>query len=137
VRKVVNSYHGRMDASFCAGLRFDAAELASQALSVKGLRDPAFEGEPVESLHRFFEDGTTIVGVWECTPGRYPARKRGRHSIMYVLSGRATVTDADGTAHELTPGVAFVEPDGWSGVWHVHETLRKLYVISEAPNHEH
>jgi len=96
-------------------------------------RGDAIDGEPVERFRRIFERNGTIVGVWESTVGRYPAHKHGRHSVMYVLSGRATVTDADGASRELVAGSVLIEPDGWSGEWHVHETLRKFYVLSPVP----
>ena len=42
------------------------------------------------------------------------------------------ITDADGTVHELVPGVVMVLPLGWSGRWDITETLRKLYVTLES-----
>ncbi|HEY0700789.1 MAG TPA: cupin domain-containing protein, partial [Micromonospora sp.] len=66
--------------------------------------------------------------VWECAPGVFPRVKDERASFMYVLSGEATVTDADGTAHELTAGSVLVLPYGWVGQWDIRTTIRKVYV---------
>jgi uncharacterized protein len=52
---------------------------------------------------------------------------------MYVLRGEGTVTSADGATLELRPGVSFVARPGWRGSWHVRETIRKIYVIWQAP----
>jgi uncharacterized cupin superfamily protein len=49
--------------------------------------------------------------------------------MMHLLSGRVTLTDEDGTKHELSAGSMFVMLDGWRGEWEVHETVRKVYAI--------
>jgi uncharacterized cupin superfamily protein len=53
---------------------------------------------------------------------------------MHVLCGEATVTSDDGATVELRAGVAFVARSGWRGRWDVRETLRKTYVIWNAPD---
>lgn len=48
----------------------------------------------------------------------------------YILSGRATVTDAaTGERYEVSAGDVIVQPRGWSGRWDVSETIRKVYSI--------
>ncbi|WP_433362671.1 cupin domain-containing protein [Streptosporangium sp. CA-115845] len=74
------------------------------------------------------EDGDTVTGVWECTPGTFTAVRDGYHEICQILTGRATITHEDGTSAEVGPGSTLVMPEGWRGEWHVHETLRKMYV---------
>ncbi|WP_433215128.1 cupin domain-containing protein [Microtetraspora malaysiensis] len=74
-------------------------------------------------------DGSTVTGVWECTPGTFTALRDGYHEICQILSGRATVTHEDGTSAEVGPGSTLILPDGWRGEWQVHETVRKTYVI--------
>lgn len=116
--------------SFPAGIALSPAQLRALPLAVKGPRDPAFEGQPVESFHRFFDDNRTFAGVWECTPGRFPVVKQGSSSWMLFLAGAGSIADADGTTHPIAPGAVFVEPDGWQGEWTISETVRKLYVIT-------
>lgn len=48
---------------------------------------------------------------------------------MHFLSGAGTITTADGTVHEIRPGVVLVAPDGWRGTWDIRETVRKVYTI--------
>jgi uncharacterized cupin superfamily protein len=73
-------------------------------------------------------DGKTSVGVWECSPGSFTAHRDGYSEICQLLTGSVTVdTDGEGSV-TLHAGDTLVMPDGWSGVWHVHEQLRKTYV---------
>jgi uncharacterized cupin superfamily protein len=37
--------------------------------------------------------------------------------------------DADGSRHEIRPGLVRWFPDGWRGTWEVDATVRKLYVM--------
>jgi len=73
-------------------------------------------------------DGS-LVGVWECSPGTFTTQKNGVFETSQVISGRATVTSDDGTVQEISVGSMVVLPDGWSGKWEVHETIRKSYTI--------
>jgi uncharacterized cupin superfamily protein len=69
------------------------------------------------------------AGIWEATPGSFPARRDGYHEVVQILSGRATVTPTDGEPVQLAAGDTMVTPAGWTGVWDVHETIRKTYVL--------
>ena len=87
-------------------------------------------GEPQTSgkvLHTS-TDGSIEVGVWECTPGGWSIVDRPNTETVMILHGRATITDADGTRHELAVGTSLTLPLGWSGRWDIHETIRKVYV---------
>ncbi|WP_353814871.1 cupin domain-containing protein [Agromyces sp. SYSU T00266] len=69
------------------------------------------------------------VGYWECTPGRFTAVRDGYTEVCQLLAGRVTI-EVDGAAPvTLSAGDTLVMPSGWRGVWDVHETVRKLYVI--------
>ncbi|MCE8536606.1 DUF861 domain-containing protein [Ruegeria pomeroyi] len=79
-------------------------------------------------------DGATMIGVWECTPGRFTADRTGGGEYCHILSGRATVTNADGSgSRDIGPGDLLVLPQGWTGQWEIHDHMRKLFVISAAP----
>ena len=78
-------------------------------------------------------DGHTKIGVWECTPGHFTADRSAAGEYCYILSGRASVTNADGGGtQEIGPGDLLVLPQGWTGEWVVHEHMRKLFVIDTA-----
>ena len=75
------------------------------------------------------------VGFWECTPGRFAATREGYTEVCQFLSGRVTI-EVDGEEPvTFGAGDTLVTPSGWRGMWHVHETVRKLYVIiDDAPS---
>jgi uncharacterized protein len=99
------------------------------SLTERGPRTPALSGEPVESVHVWHDDGSARTGVWECTPGSFESARRGDTEVMHFVAGAGTITSADGTVHDIHPGAVIVAPDGWSGVWDIRETARKVYVI--------
>ncbi|QCR18175.1 cupin domain-containing protein [Agrococcus sp. SGAir0287] len=69
------------------------------------------------------------AGVWEVTPGSFRSTRPGYHEMCQIVSGRATITEEDGSTFEIGPGSLFVTPEGWRGHWTVHETLRKVWCI--------
>ena len=101
-------------------------------LEPTGPRAGADRGTPMTATRVLHDDGPLQVGIWECTPGGWSIERRTNTETVHILAGRGRITDADGTAHELAPGVAMVLPRGWSGRWDITETLRKLYVTLEA-----
>jgi uncharacterized protein len=98
-------------------------------LELLGPRTPALAGTPIESFRVLHRDAGGRSGVWECTPGEFDSTRNGDTELMYFLSGAGTITSADGTVHEIRPGVVLVAPDGWRGTWDIRETVRKVYTI--------
>jgi len=113
-----------------------AHAIARSATTLDGPLDPygprvgADVGEPQTAgrvLHTS-ADGSIEVGIWECSPGGWSIEDRSNTETVMILSGRATITDVDGTRHVLAPGTSLTLPLGWSGRWDIHETIRKVYV---------
>lgn len=100
-------------------------------LEPSGPRIGADRGAPMTATRVIHDAGAIQVGIWQCTPGGWSIERRTNTEIIHVLRGAATITDADGTAHELVAGSALVLPAGWSGRWDITETIRKLYVTIE------
>lgn len=75
------------------------------------------------------EDRKVVSGVWESEPGvsRWEFLTRGE--IIHVVAGRMTVQRDDEEPTEVTAGTTAYFPIGWCGVWTVHETLRKVFVV--------
>jgi uncharacterized cupin superfamily protein len=96
-----------------------------------GLRAGADSGEPMMSGRIFYEGNGVEVGVWECTPGGWSIVDRPDHETVQILAGRARLTNADGTAVELSAGDALTLPKGWTGRWDILETVRKFYFIAK------
>ena len=73
-------------------------------------------------------DGEKSAGIWQCTPGPSYWVQDG-NEVIYVLSGRMTVTPDGGEATDVGAGDIAVFPTGWKGTWDIHETVRKVYSI--------
>jgi uncharacterized cupin superfamily protein len=89
----------------------------------------ALEGEPYERWRVVSDDGRVELGVWDVTPGSFRGSCSGYYELMHFVAGSGTITDAAGTVTEIRPGVVMLCPDGWSGTWHVDETVRKTYAV--------
>ena len=93
-----------------------------------GPRQNATAGTPVESKLVLYADRTTEIGIWEVTPGSFPASKVDVCELMQFIAGSATIIDDSGTTR-IGPGVVVFQPDGWKGTWVVEETVRKTYAL--------
>jgi uncharacterized cupin superfamily protein len=101
------------------------------ALEPIGPRTGADVGDPQMSIIELYSGNGIEAGVWECTPGGWHIANRSDHETVVVVSGRGTITDADGTLRQLVPGAVVNLPKGWSGRWDITETLRKVYITVE------
>jgi uncharacterized protein len=76
-------------------------------------------------------DGLCSIGIWECTPGHFTADRTKSAEYCQILSGRATITTADGTgARDIGAGDLLVLPLGWQGAWTIHSHMRKVYFLT-------
>ena len=48
---------------------------------------------------------------------------------MHILSGSCSFTPTAGEVIEIQTGDTLFFPEHTTGVWHIHETLRKVYVV--------
>ena len=74
-------------------------------------------------------DGRVVRGVWQITPG--VVRDVEADEVFVVVSGRATVEVEGGPTLVLEPGVVGVLRAGDHATWTVHETLRKVFQITD------
>lgn len=74
-------------------------------------------------------DGTITIGVWECTPGDFTATREGYSEVAHIIAGHCTITNPDGSVTKHGPGDMVVTNAGWTGTWHVSETVRKMWII--------
>ena len=95
-----------------------------------GPRVGADAGEPMTRGRVLYEGNGIQVGVWECTPGGWTIKDRPDHETVQILTGRARLTNADGTSAELTAGDVLTLPKGWSGRWDILETVRKFFITA-------
>ena len=74
------------------------------------------------------------MAAWESQPGHFTADRRAAGEYCHILSGRASVTNADGKGtRDVGPGDLLVLPQGWTGEWVIHEHMRKLFIIDASP----
>ena len=99
-----------------------------------GLKPGADSGTPMTRgcVLKTWQDvdaGQTVeTGLWECTPGGWTVEDRPDEESVIILTGRARVTDADGTVTVISEGSTAIFPRGWYGRWDVEETIVKYYV---------
>lgn len=67
-------------------------------------------------------------GVWECTPGVW-RRKITQQEFCHFISGRCTFVPDEGEPIEINAGDAIMFPENSMGVWHIHETVRKSFIL--------
>jgi uncharacterized cupin superfamily protein len=115
-------------------ITFRAAEIPAAALEEELLAQPSAQplsGDIMTRSEVFFNsaDERIVSGTWECEPGASRWEFTGRGEVIHVLSGRMTVQRDGEDGVELTAGSSAVFEIGWCGVWTVHETLRKVFVV--------
>ncbi|MCP1413903.1 cupin domain-containing protein [Paenarthrobacter sp. A20] len=89
-------------------------------------------GQTEVSFRLWARDGHK-TGIWEVTRGVFQSTRPGYDEICQILSGKGTITEEDGSSFEVGPGTLFVTPAGWTGTWTIHETLRKMWVVTDVP----
>lgn len=111
-----------------SSVHLDPHQVARGPLPEQVSMEPVTEGAPYAAERTLLDCPDGFFAVWACDAGVYPRVKDRRGSFMYILSGDATITDADGTSHELTADSVLVLPYAWEGTWHIRETIRKVYL---------
>jgi uncharacterized cupin superfamily protein len=100
-------------------------------LKPTGLRAGYDTGNPETCAQAFEKGNLNGAGLWECQPGGFPVKNRPTTETVYIISGKATITnDSDGSKTELVAGSWHLLPTGWSGRWDVTETIRKVYILT-------
>lgn len=74
------------------------------------------------------QDGSSEMGMWECTPGRWRCDVE-RDEFCYFLTGKAIYTADSGEKTMVSRGMAGAFPAGWRGECEVIETVRKVYMV--------
>jgi len=108
----------------------NTAGLSSAALEDWGkVAEPL--GEPVAQLRGVSptEKGKEPdFGIWECSPGKWNRQIR-KAEFAHFISGRATFHASNGQVIEINAGDALYFPAESLGVWEIHETVRKTYIL--------
>lgn len=94
--------------------------------------DRLVAGTPRQAIDNAYAsaDQAFHCGVWEGEVGAWRVRYT-EHELCHMLAGRVRLTGEDGTEAVFAAGDSFVIPAGFTGVWEVLETARKLYAVYE------
>lgn len=89
-------------------------------------------GQPQQAVGNAYstQDDRFHCGVWEGGVGAWRVQYT-EHEFCHLLSGRVRLRGDDGSEVMLEAGQSFVVPAGFTGLWEVLETARKLYAIYE------
>ncbi|GAB7549182.1 cupin domain-containing protein [Cupriavidus sp. 8B] len=68
------------------------------------------------------------TGIWECTPGRFN-RQIAAGEVMHILSGSGEFKTEEGSTFAFQAGDTLVFPPDTRGIWTIHDTVRKVYVL--------
>ena len=89
-------------------------------------------GAPQQVLENLFTNTKEnfFCGVWSSTEGKWTLNYT-EDEFCYLISGRAILTDNEGTVQEINAGDAFVVPVGYQGTWETIGEAKKFYAIYE------
>lgn len=73
-------------------------------------------------------DPLVQIGVWEAGPSVTRLENYPYTEYCLMISGHLVITNLDGTRSEFRAGDTFVMPKGWTGVWDIHERMKKQFV---------
>ena len=100
-------------------------------LTPKGTVKGATAGSPEHASAVIASQDGMRVGTWRCEPGEFPWEWKAAE-MFHIIEGEGTVTDEDGTVHELAPGRVFFMAAGSRAWWKVTRTIRKSYAVAVA-----
>lgn len=72
------------------------------------------------------------IGFWACTPGAFKTARDGVNEVILVLEGTGTLISDEGDRADHKVGDVVLIPNGWSGLWQIHEKFKKHYVTMSA-----
>ena len=89
--------------------------------------DQVVSGDPQVSVYEILDTEQLAIGIWQHTAG--VSTDVEVEEVFVVLSGRATIDVEGGPSLSVATGDVGVLDAGAVTTWHVHEDLRKIYVI--------
>jgi uncharacterized cupin superfamily protein len=108
-----------------------AAEIPTTELDRIGPVEIPLTSPPSELLgkkHLVAGPDVRLVGVWECSPGRWQ-RTVMDEEFAHFVSGRARFVPDAGEPFEIFAGDTIWFPPNTRGIWEIEERVRKVYVI--------
>lgn len=89
------------------------------------------EGAPVQKAQSAYEgtDNRAEAGMWESTAGSWNVNVAGYTEFCVLLEGQVIIHDEAGNENVFNAGDSLVMEDGFKGVWHVPNYVRKYFFI--------
>ena len=111
-------------------------QILEQSATLTGLQDEGPVARPLSQppcvtrgvAVELIGAGNNRTGLWECAPGRFE-RQLAQAEVMHILSGACSFTPTGGEVRQIRAGDTLFFPANTTGVWHITETLRKVYVV--------
>jgi uncharacterized cupin superfamily protein len=105
--------------------------LASIDLGELKPKPTSMAGEQMEAAKQLWASADDLmkIGIWECSEGRFSARRDTTSETCFILFGRGTLHGPNGSSREFQAGDMLVLPLGWHGEWTVKEHIRKIYIL--------
>jgi uncharacterized protein len=107
-----------------------------QSATLPGLKDQGWPARPLTQPPcrlrgidvELAGAGDNNSGLWECEPGRFE-RQLANAEVMHILTGAGTFTPTGAAPLQIRAGDTLFFPANTTGEWHVHQTLRKVFVV--------
>ena len=108
----------------------DSLSFPALALKPTAINDT----EPKDATDNAFsvKASNVDIGFWECSPGIFKTARKGVNEVILVLEGKATLVSDTGERVDHKAGDMVLIPNGWSGVWEIHEHFKKQYITISA-----
>ena len=129
VRKVYNVYMNDSEATGDKPLTLAKDKLDSSTMGEFEPYEPEI-GNLIARTNEYFysQDESFGLGTWESKPGAQTYTNLGYDELMFIMEGKITMTDANGTTQTFGPGEGLVLPKGYNGTLTVEEGgVRKIW----------
>ena len=129
VRKIYNVYMNDSEATGDKPLTLGKEKLDSSTMGEFGPYEPEI-GNLIARTNEYFysQDESFSLGTWESKPGAQTYTDLGYDELMFIMEGRITMTDADGTSKTFGAGEGLILPKGHNGTLTVEEGgVRKIW----------
>ncbi|MCE9677896.1 cupin domain-containing protein [Shewanella sp. AS1] len=95
-------------------------------------REKWISGDPKQQVKNHYSSpcGQFHAGIWQGDIGSWRVNY-SEHEYCEILAGRCEITDKTGNSISVGQGDRFVIPAGFSGIWKVIDTCKKVYVVFE------
>ncbi len=129
IRKIYNVYYNDSKATGNKPLSLGKDKLDSSTMGEFAPYEPEI-GNLIARTNEYFysQDESFGLGTWESKPGAQTYTDLGYDELMFIMEGKITMKDADGTTKTFGAGEGLILPKGYNGTLIVEEGgVRKIW----------